>query len=274
MLRATILFAVGLCANVLIGLPAMAQAPAEVTLTRIDCGTGATPTDVGQRFTDTFAYKDLKLTFTFSCYLIKHGTDYMVWDTGFAPGSNANAPKVGIVDRLKEVNVTPDQVKFVGISHFHGDHTGQLDPFKNATLLIGKGDWDVLTSPKPPANAPTAPFAHFISGGGKVEPVPLDKDVFNDRTVVMLATPGHTPGHHSLMVNLREKGTVLISGDLMHFHENYDSDGVPPFNTSRSETLASLARLKKIAANTRATVIIQHDARDVAKLPAFPAAAR
>jgi Asp-tRNA(Asn)/Glu-tRNA(Gln) amidotransferase A subunit family amidase len=56
MLKATILFAVGPCASVLIGLPAMAQAPAEVTLTRIDCGTGATPTDVGQRFTDTFAW--------------------------------------------------------------------------------------------------------------------------------------------------------------------------------------------------------------------------
>ena len=80
MLRATILFAVGLCATVLIALPAMAQAPAEVTLTRIDCGTDAAPRDVG-RFTDTFAYKDLKLTFTFSCYLIKHGGDYMVWDT-------------------------------------------------------------------------------------------------------------------------------------------------------------------------------------------------
>jgi hypothetical protein len=53
MLKATILFAVGLCANVLIDLPAIAQAPAGVTLARIDCGTGATPTDVGQRFTDT-----------------------------------------------------------------------------------------------------------------------------------------------------------------------------------------------------------------------------
>jgi len=49
MRRATILFAAGLCANVLIALPAMAQAPAELTLTRIDCGTGATPTDVAQR---------------------------------------------------------------------------------------------------------------------------------------------------------------------------------------------------------------------------------
>src|SRR4026207_1715238 len=112
MLRATILFAVGLCANVPIGLPVMAQAPAEVTLTRIDCGTGATPTDVGQRFTDTFAYKDLRLTFTFSCYLIKHGNDYMVWDTGFAPGTSPNAPKVSLADYLAQAKVQPEPVKF------------------------------------------------------------------------------------------------------------------------------------------------------------------
>ena len=226
------------------------------------------------RFSDVYSHQGLVLQLAFSCYLIKHGDEYMVWDTGHSLSAGAVAPKVSLVDQLARLQVKPEQIKFVGISHYHPDHTGQVGSFPATTLLIGKGDWDVLTSPKPPANAPTAPFAHFISGGGKVEPVPLDKDVFNDRTVVMLATPGHTPGHHSLMVNLREKGTVLISGDLMHFHENYDSDGVPPFNTSRSETLASLARLKKIAANTRATVIIQHDARDVAKLPAFPAAAR
>src|SRR5262249_1698306 len=91
MLRALSLFAVGVCATVLTALPALAQTPPDLTLTRIDCGTGATPTDVGQRFTDTFAYKDLKLTFTFSCYLIKRGSEYMVWDTGFAPGTNPNA---------------------------------------------------------------------------------------------------------------------------------------------------------------------------------------
>jgi len=252
--------------------PPAASAP-EVTLTRLDCGTAGPAADVG-RFSDVYSHQGLLLQLTFSCYLIKHGDEYMVWDTGHSLSAGAVAPKVSLVDQLAQLQVKPEQVKFVGISHYHPDHTGQVGSFPATTLLIGKGDWDVLTSPKPPANAPTAPFAHFISGGGKVEPVPLDKDVFNDRTVVMLATPGHTPGHHSLMVNLRQKGTVLISGDLMHFHENYDSDGVPPFNTSRSETLASLARLKKIAANTRATVIIQHDARDVGKLPAFPAAAR
>jgi glyoxylase-like metal-dependent hydrolase (beta-lactamase superfamily II) len=41
--------------------------------------------------------------------------------------------------------------------------------------------------------------------------------VFGDGTVVMLNTPGHTPGHHCLLVKLREKGPVLLTGDLTHF---------------------------------------------------------
>jgi hypothetical protein len=49
---------------------------------------------------------------------------------------------------------------------------------------------------------------------------------------------------------------------------------VPTFNTDRSETLASLDRFKKIATNVKATVVIQHDARDLGKLPTFPAAAK
>ena len=274
MLRATILLAVGLFANVLIGLPAIAQAPAEVTLTRIDCGTGATPTDVGQRFTDTFAYKDLKLTFTFSCYVIKHGDDYMVWDTGFTPGTSPNAPKVGIVDRLKELKVTAEQVKYVGISHFHGDHTGQLAPFTNATLLIGKGDWDQITSPTPMQGANVAGFKSWIDEKRKVEPLTGDKDVFGDGSVVVLRTPGHTPGHSSLLVRLKDMGPVLLSGDAAHFRENYESNGVPSFNFDRAAKIASIERMKQIAANLKATVVIQHDMRDIGKLPAFPAAAK
>ena len=264
-----------ICASALVGLAASAQTPAEVTLTRIDCGTGATPTPVGERFTDTYAYgKDLRLTFTFSCYLIKHGSEYMVWDTGFAPGSNPNAPKVGIVERLAELKVTPEQVKYVGISHFHADHTGQLAPFVNATLLIGKADWDGVTAPTPMQGANVAGFKDWIGGARKVEPLALDKDVFGDGTVVILRTPGHTPGHSSLLVRLKEMGPVLLTGDLVHFRENYDNNGVPAFNYDRAATVASLDRFKKIAENLKATVVIQHDLRDIGRLPAFPAAAK
>jgi N-acyl homoserine lactone hydrolase len=275
MKRTLSLLAIGACANALISLSASAQAAPDVTLTRFDCGTGVAPIDPA-RFSDTFAYKDkeLKLTLTFSCYLVKHGADYMVWDAGFAVGANPNAPKVSLVDQLTQLKLTADQIKYIGISHYHGDHIGQVGLFPKSTLLIGKGDWDVLTSPKPNAMANPEPFANWISGGGKVEPVTLDKDVFGDGTVVMLDTPGHTPGHHSLLVRLREMGNVLLSGDLEHFQENYEGDGVTTFNTDRAATLASVDRFKKIAANLKATVIIQHDPRDVGKLPAFPAAAK
>src|SRR5882672_3254016 len=273
MLRTLSLLAIGVCANALVGVAAWAQTPPEVTLTRFDCGIGQSPIDPA-RFNDTFAFPELKVTITFSCYLVKHGAEYMVWDTGFAVGANPNAPKVSIVDQLKQLNLTADQMKYIGISHYHGVHIGQVGLFPKSTLLIGKGDWDVLTSPKPNEMANPAPFANWISGGGKVDPVALDKDVFGDGTVVMLDTPGHTPGHHSLLVRLREMGNVLLSGDLAHFHENYDSNGVPSFNTDRAATIASLDRLKKIAANLKAVVIIQHDRRDIGKLPAFPAAAK
>ena len=139
-------------------------------------------------------------------------------------------------------------MKYVAISHYHGDHTGQVGSFPASTLLIGKGDWDVLTDPK--GNPSAAPFANWISGGGKVEPQAGDKDVFGDGTVVMLNTPGHTPGHHSLLVRLKETGPVLITGDLSHFHENYDSNGVPTFNTDRAASVASLDQASRRSRQT------------------------
>jgi len=254
-------------------LGAQAATP-EVTLTRLQCGTNGAPTNVGLRFSDVFSFSGLMVQTTFSCYLIKHGDDYMIWDTGNPPTAGATAPKSTLTQLLAEVHVTPAQVKFVGISHYHGDHTGQANQFPSATLLIGKGDWDALNDSKSAA-APSAQFfTPWMSGGGKVEALPGDKDVFGDGSVMMLNTPGHTPGHHSLLVRLKGMGNVLITGDLSHFHENYDSNGVPTFNTDRAATLASLDRFKAIASNLKATVIIQHDQRDVTKLPAFPASAK
>jgi N-acyl homoserine lactone hydrolase len=274
MQRNLALLAIGVCANALVSLSAAAQGAPEVTLTRFECGTSQAPTEVNLRFSDTYAYGDLKLQFVFSCYLIKHGNEYMIWDTGHSMSAGAVAPKVSLVDLLGQLNVKPDQIKYVGVSHYHGDHIGQVGSFPKATLLIGKGDWDALTSPKPAPGVNPEPFANWIKGEGKVEPLPLDKDVFGDGTVLVLNTPGHTPGHHSLMVKLPQTGNVLLTGDLAHFRENYDNNGVPSFNVSRADTVASIDRFKKIATNMKATVIIQHDARDVSKLPAFPAAAK
>jgi glyoxylase-like metal-dependent hydrolase (beta-lactamase superfamily II) len=199
---------------------------------------------VNQRFSDTYSYGDLKLQLVYSCYLIKHGDEYMLWDAGHAMTTPNVAPKVSLVDQLAKIDLKPDQIKYVGVSHYHGDHVGQVGSFPKATLLIGQGDSDVLTSPKPREGAVVAPFAHWIKEDGKVGLVPLDKDVFGDGSVIMLYTPGHTPGRHSLLVKLAQMGPVLVTGDLAHFRENWDAS------------------------------IIQHDARDVDKRPVFPASAK
>ena len=265
-------------ASMCAGTATLAQTPAELTLTRLDCGNGVTQSDI-TFFSDTHAYDGKTQPFTVSCYLIRHGDGIMIWDTGYPVATPGTTPtrqnaKFNLIEELAKVGVKPEQVKYVGISHYHGDHIGQASSFPQATLLIGKGDWDALTSTPPMQGANPALLMHWISGGGKVEVVPRDKDVFGDGSVRILDTPGHTPGHHSLLVRLKEKGNVLLTGDLAHFRENYDSNGVPVFNTNRADTLASLDRFKQTAKNLNATVIIQHDPRDIEKLPAFPAAAR
>src|SRR5262249_17401445 len=100
-----------------------------------------------------------------------------------------------------------------------------------------------------------------------------DKDVFGDGSVLMLATPGHTPGHHSLLVKLAS-GNFVISGDAVHFRENFETNGVPAFNYDRADTIASIERLKGIMKTFKATLVIQHDAGDIDKLPKWPEAAK
>src|SRR4029079_17130135 len=115
MRRKSILAAVA-CAGVLAATPARSQTPPVITLSRLQCGTNAAPTDVGLRFSDTYAFSGLKVQLTFSCYLIRHGDDYMIWDTGNPVGTTPTAPKASLVDLLSQLKLTPAQIKYVAIS--------------------------------------------------------------------------------------------------------------------------------------------------------------
>jgi glyoxylase-like metal-dependent hydrolase (beta-lactamase superfamily II) len=254
------------------------NATAPLSLWRLDCG-DATIKDYNSFFSDTLAYKSGPKEITDSCYLIRHGDSWMMWDAGLSeklvghPDSNPVMTlrmKQALAPQLARLGVKPEQIALLGISHYHGDHIGQAGLFAKAKLLIGKGDFDAL---KAPGGPDAAPLAAWISGGAPVQPVAGDLDIFGDGQVVMLSTPGHTPGHHSLLVRLAS-GPVILSGDLWHFTEQVALDGVPPFNTDRAQTLASMDRIRKLAANIHAKVVIQHEAEDIAKLPAFPAAAQ
>jgi len=251
--------------------PAKAPAvPATLSLTRLDCGSiHVSDFDV---FSDTYLYPDQPKQLTASCYLVRHGDQYLLWDTGVAGPAKewvfTISLKQRIVDQLARLKLTPADVDYVGVSHYHDDHTGQAKDFPQATLLMGSGDWEAVK--KRPETA--ARFKPWIDGGAKVEPVTRDKDVFGDQSVVVLDMPGHTPGHKALLVRLKS-GAVLLTGDLYHATEQVANRGVPSFNTDRADTLASFDRFQAIARNLKAKVIIQHEPADIAKLPAFPKAA-
>ncbi len=255
-----------------LGLGAM-QAPPELSLWRLDCG--SIDVDLGD-FSDTGLYAGQRKTLVASCYLIRNGDRYLLWDTGL-DGAMAGKPKAKdggllkqkLVPQLARIGVRPADVNFVGISHYHYDHTGQVADFPNATLLTGKGDWEVIKVWKPAQPR----FRHWLHGGGKVELLDADKDVFGDGRVTILKMPGHTEGHQALLVRLAS-GPVLISGDQYHFTANRQFGGVPSFNVDRADTLASHDRFEKLARNLKAKVVIQHEPDDIAMLPAFPVPAR
>lgn len=99
----------------------------------------------------------------------------------------------------------------------------------------------------------------------KVEALTANQDVFGNGRVMVLRAPCHTPGHSVLLVRLKETGPVLLSGDAVHCLENDDYERVPGFNFDRAQSIASIQRMKQISANLEATVIIQHDPRDIGK---------
>ncbi len=249
-----------------------------VQLWRLDCGDFVVK-DYNAFFSDTSAYPSGPKPIVGSCYLIQDGGHFMLWDTGVEAklvGTPNDNPVIRmslrktLADQLAMLGLSPQRIEYVGISHYHGDHTGQAAGFPNSTLLIGQGDLDAL---KADPSLGAEMLAPWLKAGGKVKPARGDLDVFGDGKVVMLATPGHTPGHHSLLVRLMS-GPVILSGDLWHFREQLANDGVPPFNTSRAETLASMDRIKRLQANIHARLIIQHEPADIALLPAFPGSAQ
>ena len=260
--------------------PALAET-APVKMWRLDCGS-LVVSNFGV-FSDAGAFEGEKRVMTDSCYLIKHGSDYMIWDTGLDGALKGKTVtqwvftislQETIIDQLARIGVKPDQIGIVGLSHLHDDHTGQARDFPKAKLLLGKGDLDAFRA-APATGGPLDParVKPWLTGGSTAEGVSGDKDVFGDGSVMMLNMSGHTAGHHVLLVRLPKTGPVLLSGDLFHSQANFDLEEVPSFNADRADTLASFDRFKKLAVALKAKVIIQHEPGDVAKLPAFPAAA-
>ena len=259
--------------------PALAADPvAEVRVYALDCGR-AEFKDMGM-LSDTGEYDGKPGSLVDPCFLILHPKGTLLWDTGLGD-KIADSPTgltlggiqgwvdAKLADQLKALGLTPADITFVAFSHFHFDHTGNANAFPSSTWILDKAElaWATATPP-PPAVMPDT-FSGYKTA--KTQMIDGDLDVFGDGSVRMLRTPGHTPGHHVLMVTLRKAGTVLLSGDLYPTRVSRKAGRVPMGNVNRADTLASINRVEKIAGNRKPRMVVQHEPADFKSLPKFPA---
>ena len=203
------------------------------------------------------------MDFVDSCYLIKHAQGWFLWDTGVAdavaamPNGLAPAdpkavfwrrPKT-LAAQLEQVGVKPGDVKAMAVSHTHPDHIGNVELFPAAMLYVQKAEYQWPGTNNQPRFKPEHPVT-LLEG---------DRDVFGDGSVVILSTPGHTPGHQSLLVRLQSSGAIVLSGDAVHFKANWDNRGVPSMNFSKDQTLASMQKIADVIAKEKAQLWINHD---------------
>jgi glyoxylase-like metal-dependent hydrolase (beta-lactamase superfamily II) len=247
-----------------------------VRLYALDCG-HASSKDMGF-LSDTGEHDGKSFSVAVPCFVIRHPKGTLLWDTGLGDRLAGKGPvdegpihmevKRTLAEELKTAGLTSADITYVAFSHFHFDHTGNANAFKDATWIINSKELAfALSTPAPVAMNPET-----ISGykTAKTKMIDGDFDVFEDGSVRILKMPGHTPGHQTLLVKLGKSGFVMLSGDLYHVRENRAGRLVPVFNADRADTLASMDRTERLIKNLKARLIIQHDERDFKTLPKAP----
>ena len=226
--------------------------------------------------------KDERKLLTDSCYLIVHPKGSLMWDTGL-PDALAQIPEgksmykvftfrvtKTLASQFMEIGIAPESVNYLGISHMHGDHNGNAHLFPRATLLMQKEEYAAAFGPEP-SKYGFDPSSYPTMRSNIVKLLEGDHDVFGDGTVVIKRALGHTPGHQALYVKLAKSGNILLSGDLVHFTDNWVHKRVPGFNFDKEQSLKTMQETEAFLKANNATLWIQHDLEQNAGIKHAPA---
>lgn len=225
-------------------------------------------------FADDGAYSDrtAALTLPVPAFLVRHPQGDLIWDTGMSRtrtdlGEWAT-PGPSLADQLRQVGLEPGEIRFLGLSHGHWDHSGNAGLFARSTWIVNPLERAAMFDAESRASEAMDDYGALESADTRL--ITEDHDLFGDGSVVIVQAPGHTPGHSVLLLRLPDAGPILLSGDLWHMVESRRHRHVPTFNTDRDQTLTSMDRAEALAASVGARVIVQHDQADFDSLPRFP----
>ena len=233
----------------------------------MDCGiiTAMDPENYGLRVEEVTGTTD----FFTPCYLVEHPNGTLVWDVGQIP--DAEFPDDGsmastgpfmsdkpLLPQLAEIGYEPADVTYLAMSHYHTDHSANANSFATSTWIVQTAEREAMFGEEP-AGLSTRGFYDQLENAETILLEGEDHDVFGDGTVVIKFTPGHTPGHQSLFVNLANRGPILLAGDLYHFVEERTLDRVPGFDFDQEMTRESRRGVEEFLIETGAELWIEHD---------------
>ena len=186
----------------------------------------------------------------FGSFLIQEGNSWSLVDTGVG-GRGGFAPPGKLLGELEKAKVSPEQITRVIITHLHLDHIGwnTIDKdgkpevlFKNARHIVQRKDWDHWTQPAIAKENPVIGLcAEPVMGAGLMDLI--DGDVKITDGIAALFTPGHTPGHQSLLVASGGEMAV-IAGDATHTKAQLEHpDWSPGFDTDPNQAAQTRAAL-------------------------------
>jgi N-acyl homoserine lactone hydrolase len=226
------------------------------------------------------------IEFSSTCWLIKHGNEWLLWDAG-VPESAHNDPRgwstlpklivyhldKTLTDQLAEIGLKPGDITRVAISHTHGDHIGNVGLFPNSAIIMQRAEYSWINSPNGPndnVNELMALARELLGTPKNLQLIDGDSDVYGDGSVTLVSTPGHTPGHQSLLVHLKNSGFIILSGDVVHSEENFERNIVPSLNTNEVESMTSMEKIRQMIAMYKAALFINHDKKQTDKLKLLP----
>ena len=180
-----------------------------------------------------------------SSWALRTSEGLIIIDTNFAW-----ATEPAIIGGLTTLGLDPQQIKYVIISHAHGDHdqgAAELQRRFGAKVVMGAADWDATL--KRPATAAGGVPTRDISVGPEGTKITL-----GDTTVTVVATPGHSPGTLSYVFPVKDEGrTVMVAYSGGTLTGGFGTDGA-----RWDEYVASQRKIAKAAADAGATVILSN----------------
>lgn len=169
--------------------------------------------------------------------------------------------------QLKELGFAPADIDRIILTHLHLDHTGCLEYFLNHSIEVNK-----LENEKP-----EGVFPQLFPEGFSPLYVELDEDyeifgkcryLTEDKSMLMLPTPGHSYGHSSILLKT-DQGEILFAGDAVYYEEQLAADRFSATVANKEMSIASIAKIKEYARKHKMVFLPSHDQDARRKLEAM-----